>query len=102
MRRTQIRQFLSGIHPGLEITRHSNRGQHVGHGGNDAVYCYTRFIGAIPPRDMAIVSLGKDRSLRGLVKKLRQKGILTPHNYRKAHAALSKRLIGTKKVTSGS
>lgn len=93
MQRTRVNIFLESIHPKVHVVRHSNQGEHPFHAGSDAVYFGNDFIGAIPPGDMYFNEYatyravgrrgdyGPNRSLRGIIRRLRQKGALLPHKY---------------------
>lgn len=92
MRRNELSHFLKKLNPGLRVVRHSNRGEHVFHGGSDAVYFYSRYIGAVPPG--AIYFHGNpfyrgekyvNRSLRGLIKILVSAGVVKPHRIMEAY-----------------
>lgn len=84
MLRSQLDLKLQQIHPGLFVKRYSNRGEHIYHGGNDAVYFHNLFIGSIPPGNIYVSANPKyvnqkgyaHRSLRGLVHRLKAKNVL--------------------------
>jgi hypothetical protein len=87
MLRSALPKFLDI--KGIKVVRHSNRGKHIYHGGNDALFCYTKFIGGIPPGNIyknATLKYGDDghahRSLRGLIHRLQIKGVLKPRQVR--------------------
>jgi len=81
MLRSELQPYLKSIHPGFKVLRYSTRGEHIYHGGNDAVYFYGTFIGAIPPGNIYLRKheVYKDfkgrthRSLRELSNRIYQK-----------------------------
>jgi len=72
---------------GLKIIRHSNRGEHVMHGSNDALLYYSNFIGSVPTaniynsvRETYKIGNYVQRSLRGVVWQLYKKGYYQPQH----------------------
>ena len=91
MLRSHLPRFLDL--KGIKVVRHSNRGEHIYHGSNDALFYYSKFIGGLPPGNIYL-SVHKDypqRSLRELILKMAQKGVLAPSKIR---TTLSKALRG--------
>lgn len=91
MQRSTFNKYIKSLKTGLRVVRHSNRGEHIYHGGSDALYYYSKFIGAVPPGNIYLhenkLYRGdkySNRSLRGVLKKLRQEGALEPHKILKA------------------
>ena len=97
MRRSLLPKFLKELHPALRVVRHSNRGEHILHGGNDALFYYSDFIGSIPPGNIFLnattnyqnTSGVRHRSLRGLIARIKQKTPITAHKIREALCKLS-------------
>jgi hypothetical protein len=94
MQRHELQPYLTRLHPGLRVKRYSNRGEHILHGGNDAVYFYTQFVGVVPVGNIYLRgnvlyrgSKYTNRSLQGLLNLLRGKGIIKPYKIREAHEA---------------
>lgn len=85
MRRNGLK--LNRIHRGLHIIRFSNREKNT-HGGVDAVYFYSQYLGAIPQGNIYLKKNERyknlngriHRSLMGLKKLLWAKGIIRKLN----------------------
>jgi len=95
MLRSNVEKILRGLHPGVRVVRHSNRGEHIYHGGGDAVYLYNEFVGTIPTGNMywkahkeyKSTSGYIHRSLFGILNRFRVKGLL-PNKIMEAYREL--------------
>ena len=95
MRRRAVEPFLKTIDRRFRVLRYSNRGQHIFHGGNDAVYYGGRYVCVVPVGNIYVHgnenyrgTKYRNRSLRGLFGQIMANTPVLSHKIKGAEHAI--------------